>query len=213
MRDPDETIQAIEEAVEDYVTWSGLSADAAHWSAEHADRPDEPDRPRFGDFRGVTPTMTIVDEVHDWPSVPLSAIRVPPTEFEAGMAWVVSASGEWVPVGTASADGLEFGPTEVVSMGFDGSRDSATVTMSVDVSGFTQALGQVGESFRLLASAMKGAADRTHPAIAPRIYGNQYRKHRRTCRLCNPNAGPPPLRINGAEYARRRKARTRRNRR
>jgi hypothetical protein len=140
VRDPDETIQAIDEAVEGYVTWSGASADAAHWSAGWAER---------GAGREVA--------------------VIPATDF-----------------------------------------DQFAQTLTESLQRMARAYGQ---AIRGISGQFKRLADQTHPALAPRIYGTGYRKHRRTCRLCNPNAGPKPLPINGAEYARRRKARTRRNRR
>jgi hypothetical protein len=46
-----------------------------------------------------------------------------------------------------------------------------------------------------------------HARLAPLIYGDTYRRHRRNCCVCNPAGNPRPLKVNGADYARRRKAR------
>ncbi|MEV4672709.1 hypothetical protein AB0K34_13725 [Actinomadura sp. NPDC049382] len=51
-----------------------------------------------------------------------------------------------------------------------------------------------------------------HVSLAPLIYGEDYRRHRRTCRACNPAGNPKPLKVNGREYARRRKNRRSRGR-
>lgn len=51
-----------------------------------------------------------------------------------------------------------------------------------------------------------------HDDLARLMY-EDYRAHRIRCRLCNPAGNPKPLRVNGAEYQRRTRARRRRNRR
>lgn len=53
----------------------------------------------------------------------------------------------------------------------------------------------------------------THVHLVPLTYAERYRRHRARCRLCNPAGNPKPLRVNGAEYRRRRRSKRRRNRR
>lgn len=53
---------------------------------------------------------------------------------------------------------------------------------------------------------------RAHAATAPIAYGDDYRKHRRSCRACNPAGNPRSLKVNGADYTRRRKNRRHRGR-
>ena len=53
---------------------------------------------------------------------------------------------------------------------------------------------------------------RAHAATAPITYGDDYRKHRRSCRACNPAGNPRSLKVNGADYTRRRKNRRHRGR-
>lgn len=72
---------------------------------------------------------------------------------------------------------------------------------------------QAGRAFGAVGKAFSVQADRIHVRIAPRLYAEEYRWHRRACRLCNPAGNPRPLRVNGAEYTRRTRAEKRRNRR
>jgi len=51
-----------------------------------------------------------------------------------------------------------------------------------------------------------------HVSLAPLMYGDDYSRHRRSCRVCNPAGNPKPLKVDGREYARRRKNRRRRGR-
>lgn len=51
-----------------------------------------------------------------------------------------------------------------------------------------------------------------HRPLAPTIYGDEFRRHRRRCRICNPRGNPLPMKADGREYARRLKARRRRGR-
>jgi hypothetical protein len=242
MRDPDETIQAIDEAVEGYVTWSGLSEDAAHWSAEHVDRPDEALPPGMvwgslgdvyassdsgdplrcavcGDQIGVEPfglEMSTGIATHTRCGLaPAAEMPQPGRAFMAPLGTPLP-SGEvedpWREVGAVVGE-FEAGLVEVSSSPMSWSQDTVTMTIRADVSRFAQQLEQMRGAFAAVAEVVKQPAARRHAKLAPLLYMGEYRRHRRTCRLCNPNAGPKPLPINGAEYARRRKARTRRNRR
>lgn len=63
-----------------------------------------------------------------------------------------------------------------------------------------------------MAKGVLKVATRAHAVTAPTTYGDDYRRHRRNCRACNPAGNPKPLKVNGADYARRRKNRRRRAR-
>jgi hypothetical protein len=68
-------------------------------------------------------------------------------------------------------------------------------------------------AFTSIAKMLKEVANANHPSLAPAIYGDDYRRHRRACRRCNPAGNPKPMRVNGAEYQRRTRSRRRGNRR
>jgi hypothetical protein len=68
-------------------------------------------------------------------------------------------------------------------------------------------------AFTSIAKMFKGVVNANHPSLAPAIYGDDYRRHRRACRRCNPAGNPKPLRVNGADYQRRTRSRRHRNRR
>lgn len=72
---------------------------------------------------------------------------------------------------------------------------------------------QVQRAFTEIGKALRRTVDANHPTFAPLQYGDDYRRHYRSCRLCNPAGNPKPLPVNGAEYRRRARSRRRRNRR
>jgi hypothetical protein len=103
-------------------------------------------------------------------------------------------------------------------------RYNVHVTSSMDAEAIARAFRPIGvmvqrqveslrEAFASLGKMINRSVEHVHTAIAPMHYGDDYRRHRRACRLCNPAGNPPPLLINGAEYRRRTRARRRRNRR
>jgi hypothetical protein len=53
--------------------------------------------------------------------------------------------------------------------------------------------------------------ERAHLRLAPMSYGDEFRRHRRSCGICNPAGNPKPLSVNGADYRRRTRSRRRRN--
>lgn len=67
-------------------------------------------------------------------------------------------------------------------------------------------------TFLRMARHLLGVVARAHAATAPVVYGDAYRRHRRTCRACNPAGNPRPLKVDGADYTRRRRSRRRRGR-
>lgn len=87
----------------------------------------------------------------------------------------------------------------------------------MDPEALARALRPVGVMVQRHAEALKQAmtviGKHMHGQLAPMSYGDDYRQHRRACRLCNPAGNPKPLTVNGAEYRRRTRARRRRNRR
>jgi hypothetical protein len=72
-------------------------------------------------------------------------------------------------------------------------------------------IAEVGRAFGAVGKSFKVLAERSHVQIAPRLYGDDYRRHHRICRLCNPAGNPKPLAVNGGEYRRRTRARRRKN--
>ena len=101
--------------------------------------------------------------------------------------------------------------------------DAGTVTLTVTPD--AQALVAVVErivlqwagirnAFMATAIALRKHQVSIHIVYAPVMYGDGYRRHRRRCRCraCNPAGNPKPLRVDGREYARRRKNRRRRAR-
>lgn len=70
-----------------------------------------------------------------------------------------------------------------------------------------EALGRVFQAF---ARGLLKATKRMHATTAPTVYGDGYLRHRRRCRSCNPAGNPKPLKVNGADYTRRRNRRHRR---
>lgn len=74
-------------------------------------------------------------------------------------------------------------------------------------------LGQFSKAVASVSMAFGAVRDANHARMAPRLFGDDYRRHRRRCPICNPNGFPKPLAANGREYTRRTHARRRRNRR
>jgi hypothetical protein len=193
MTGPDETLAAIDEAIEG---WTGedysLSPDAMRWAPE----PPEP-------------------RTTCWDPPPS---RTPPRTFSprAGRLYFAPAGtslnapiNEWTEIGTALADGLEYsmdGPEADQEEGWQSVQESMTtaiVRVRAQWEGFVRAVAPLAKQFAR-------ASEATHVAVAPNIYGSEYRRHRRGCRVCNPAGNPKPLKVDGADYARRRKNRRRR---
>jgi hypothetical protein len=91
--------------------------------------------------------------------------------------------------------------------------DQLTVTFRANLDAATRAFASIAGAMRQVSGAFKRVIDANHPAVAPAIYGDDYRRHRRTCRRCNPAGNPKPMPVNGAEYQRRTRSRRHRNRR
>jgi len=103
-------------------------------------------------------------------------------------------------------------------------RHDVRVTNTMDPEAIARALRPIGvmvqqqaealqKTFGTLAKMINRSVGHVHTSIAPMHYGDDYRRHRRGCRLCNPPGNPKPLAVNGAEYRRRTRARRRKNRR
>lgn len=158
MNDPDETLSAIDAAIEGWNGYDGtVSPDAMRWA------PEQPER----QWHGARATLTILDEAH---------VLVEPA------------------------------------------RQSVTLTPE-QVETFRRFADHVRRQHEVMRRAFQGFAKnllkvvaRTHATTAPAAYGDDYRRHRRTCRACNPAGNPKPLKVDGREYARRRKNRRRRGR-
>lgn len=199
MNDPDETLSAIDAAIEGWNGYDGtVSPDAMRWAPE-APEPE---------WRGTEPSITIIDEVHHWDTTrDLFAAA-------SGSVFVGAPDGSWTNIGYMTDGDLDLGDLEG---GEASSRvwlrrtvpQTVTLTVAPDTSGFVEALRL---AFGAVATELAKSIRRSHAKLAPLTYGEDYRRHRRTCRDCNPEGNPKPLKVDGREYARRRKNRRRRGR-
>lgn len=207
MRDPDETIADIDDALDGYVTWNGHSDDAAHWSADRAERGDELLR-RVESLMPSPLTQWQRDQIlRAGQGRAFCAPQGTPVHTDPEL-------GEpWRELGTVAGDGLMFGPPMLEARGYSPLRDEITVAITADVSRFVHAMEQMGKAVAAVGKQLTRVVDRQHVVLAALVYKDDLRAHRRSCRTCNPHGNPKPLAVNGAEYHRRRKARTRRNRR
>lgn len=91
-----------------------------------------------------------------------------------------------------------------------------TLVIRPDWEAFSRRLVEVWNAVRptleAVAKQISHTALTAHVSLAPLVYGDGYKRHRRRCRGCNPHGNPEPLKVNGADYTRRRKARQRRKR-
>lgn len=98
--------------------------------------------------------------------------------------------------------------------------DTQVVTISVDLGDFSTSCDAINRALQPQFEAMKSAVvsigkafrlvvDANHPQFALMTYGDDYQRHYRSCRLCNPAGNPKPLHVDGAEYRRRRNRRRR----
>jgi hypothetical protein len=206
MTDPDENLSAIDAAIEG---WNGyddtVSDDAMRWA------PEQPER----EWRGAEPTLTIRDEVH---LISAGPVYIAPVGTPPGLN-----SGEWRQIGWATDAGLG-----IDALGIDEPENepltwptgpvSHTMTLTADQ---VQVFRDFAEHLKRQHAAMVRACQgfgrsllktvaRAHVMTAPATYGDAYGKHRHRCRSCNPAGNPKPLKVNGADYARRRKNRSRR---
>jgi hypothetical protein len=92
-------------------------------------------------------------------------------------------------------------------------NDQLTVTVRVNFDAMRAAFASLAGAVKRAGVVFGEVARRNHPTVARLQYGEDYRRHRRACRICNPAGNPKPLKVNGAEYRRRTRARRRRNRR
>lgn len=216
MIDPDETLSAIDAALE---AWTGdddaVSDDAMRWA------PEEPEQTSLG----AEPTLTIVDELHhffradvDRLNEALGNARVSVAP-RGTMCTNATPNGEWTQVGwtaassfAADGDDREFTPQSW------GATQPLAVSVPVR---HTEVFVQFAEEMRRqhermvadirrFGGAFAKVTARWHANLAPMTFGHEYRRHRRRCRACNPAGNPRPLKVNGADYARRRKNRRRR---
>jgi len=204
--DPDETLSAIDAAIEGWNGYDGtVSPDAMRWAPE-APEPE---------WRGAEPSITIIDEVHH--------LDTTGNLFAAasGSVFMGAPDGSWTNIGYMTDGGPELGDLEG---GEDSSRmwlrrtvpQTVTLTAAPDTSGFVDHVRRQGEvlmrAFGAFAAEFAKSIRRSHAKLAPLTYGEDYRRHRRNCRDCNPAGNPKPLKVDGREYARRRKNRRRRGR-
>lgn len=185
MTGPEETIAAIDAALDAWTGYDGsVSSDAMRWAPE----PPEPcgDKPAM---QGARPAFTVLDEA----SAILQDQQVVGLGRGRAYMWAGAEDG-WCDVGG------------VVDVQFE------PVPFAEVVAEFQRGIEQMRASFTAIFQSISVHTRSAHPSLALWIYGGRYRRHRRSCRLCNPNGNPPPLAVNGADYTRRRKARARRRR-
>lgn len=210
MTDPEETLSAIDAAIEG---WNGyddsVSDDAMRWAPANPE-PEWPD---------VEPTMTFVDEVHHWSHAPASGVFMAP---RGTMYTNATPDGSWTEIGSTAedwgvlgeSDGADEDPPTWPPM-----PTSQTFTLTPEqvetLRHFTDHIRRQHDTMRRaiqgFAKSLLKVVGRTHATMAPAMYGDGYRRHRRNCRACNPAGNPKPLNVDGREYARRRKNRSRRH--
>lgn len=216
MTDPDETLSAIDAAIEG---WNGyddsVSDDAMRWA------PEQPKR----EWRGAEPTLTIRDEVN---------------HISAGPVYVAPAgtppdlnSREWRQIGWATDGAMSEDSDRLLEEadhhdipiwpgppGVWSQEARVTLAPAQERALRTWAQAWVDQvhrqhtglrrAFQRLHRHLLETAEKAHAGFAPLTYGDAYGRHRRRCRSCNPAGNPKPLKVNGADYARRRKNRRRR---
>lgn len=228
----DRVLASIDEAIDGYVSedWA-VSGDAMRW------QPEEPADAAKGGLPDIVHTVEVsfgVDHARAIPpSVWADTLRqalnlhraiesgevtprwsYPDTSDDSDSRWTElghTADGGFVyarPVPRFNFGGLVPDPETATRIAHELVR-----AMTGSVEQMRPAVAEMGLAFGTVGKSFKSLAERSHVQIAPRLYGDDYRRHRRPCRLCNPAGNPKPLTVNGAEYRRRTRARRRRNRR
>jgi hypothetical protein len=198
----DRVLASIDEAIDGYVSWDpDTSPDAMRW------RPDKPAEARMGRATGTAATPRPRPDARP----PCS----PPRAYWAPAGALPGGPEAWTDLGYVADGGFVYGEPRLADHVEAARRlnDQLTVTVRADVDAVMAAFASIGRAIKQMGAAFGEVAKRNHPAVARLQYGDDYRRHRRTCRLCNPAGNPKPLAVNGAEYRRRTRARTRRNRR
>lgn len=187
--DTERVLADIDDAIDGYVTWNGYSADAMCW---RADDPSTPEDGGWVDFGYVTDGSHFGSGGHDI----------------AGSAWCSEVPhiwrNRWPDAWSAEM------PRFTYRHEFDPER--ARQALGAINQTIVPQLEQLKQAFAALGRFTRRAVDANHPSFARMTMGDDYRRHRRRCRLCNPAGNPKPLAMNGADYARRRRSRSRRNR-
>jgi hypothetical protein len=122
--------------------------------------------------------------------------------------------GEWNTLGVLADRGFVRRVSNLSNHMEVARRFDAQITGSVRVNmaAVTQAFAALAHAMKPVVAAFAEVAKKNHPQVARLQYGDDYRRHRRACRLCNPAGNPKPLKVNGADYRRRTRARRRKNR-
>lgn len=113
-----------------------------------------------------------------------------------------------------SGDAMRWCPDPEAREEDDGPGDDggASVLLTVDVSGFVEAIQRMSEAIASLAAPFAKMTGQ-FLQLAPCVLGHDRPRDRHRCRKCNPHGNPGPLAVSGSEYNRRRKARQTRKRR
>jgi hypothetical protein len=154
---------------------------------------------------GPVQAFTVTDELHPW------GRRI---SFEpCGCDLRVTASQMLAAPGTAG-EGFDRTGARLAALFRESVVDREAARRSVvavtePLASGIEAFAALGRAFGAVGKAFKAQADHTHTQLAPRLYGDGYRRHYRSCRLCNPAGNPKTLCIDGSEYRRRRSRRRR----
>lgn len=198
--DTERVLANIHDAIEGYVTWDPeTSADAMRW------RPEQPERPaRTG---GIALGHR---------SPPMREQEPPPRVSSRARAYLAPAGAgldhpeTWTELGHIVGDGFAVGG---IIPNQEENWAAANRALSSVVEQARCSIVVVSRAFEQMVRAVRDAAqavtNQRHPKIAPRLYGEDYRRHRRSCRLCNPTGNPKPLKVDAGEYRRRRNRRRR----
>jgi hypothetical protein len=196
----DRVLASIDEALDGYVSWDpDTSPDAMRW------RPDKPAEARMGRATGTAAT-------------PRSGARPtcsPPRAYWAPAGTHPGGPEAWTDLGYVADGSFVYGEPRLADHVEAARRfnDQFTVTVRANLDAVVAAFASLAGAMKQVGAAFGEVAKRNHPAVARLQYGDDYRRHRRACRLCNPAGNPKPLSVNGAEYWRRTQARRRKNRR
>lgn len=169
--DTDRVLADIDDVIDDYVTWDGISADAMRWTSDSA-------REDTGGHEVLRASYW--SEMTTW-------------------------HNQWPTTWCEEPRSFAYVPT----FDIEGTRRAFATMQQALVPHFAQ----VQEAYAAFGKVVRAAADANHPAFARLTMGDDYRRHHRSCPLCNPAGNPKPLAANGAEYRRRTRSRSRRNRR
>lgn len=179
----DRVLASIDEAIDDYVTWDGDGDDALSWVASPAEPFDEAAWLQDGYVDGEPEDAETPGD--------MQVVRICADMTRGSVEWSNRWPSNWVSGPDPEA------PARALRALNDALQPQFEAMKSAVIS--------VGKALQQVVVA-------NHPSFARMTMSDDYQKHRARCRLCNPAGNPTPLKVNGAEYRRRTRARRRRNR-